>query len=97
MTSCLISRSISSMRATSKVASLPLAQIVLAASFGMTPSSAMRVGGMRLDLEPDVETGLRLPDGGHFGAGIAGDHRGLRTSKAGDHVRFPADCFYAAL
>ena len=41
MTSCLTSRSISSMRATSNLASLPLAQIVLAASFGMTPSSAM--------------------------------------------------------
>ena len=40
MTSCLVSRSISSMRATSKVAFLPLAQMVLAASFGITPSSA---------------------------------------------------------
>ena len=40
MTSCLVSRSISSMRATSKVASLALAQIVLAASFGITPNSA---------------------------------------------------------
>ena len=74
MTSCLTSRSISSMRATSKVASLPLSQIVFAASFGITPSSAMRVGGMRLDLEPDAEAGLRLPDRGHFRAGIAGDH-----------------------
>ena len=52
---------------------------------------------MRLDLEPDFEAGQRLPDGGHFRAGIAGDHRRLRTSKAGDHVRLPADCFYAAL
>ena len=41
MTSCLTSRSISSMRATSKMASLPFSQIVLAASFGMMPSSAM--------------------------------------------------------
>ena len=40
MTSCLVSRSISSIRATSKVAALPFSQIVLAASFGMTPSSA---------------------------------------------------------
>ena len=40
MTSCLVSRSISSIRATSKVASPALAQIVLAASFGITPSSA---------------------------------------------------------
>ena len=33
---------------------LPFSQIVLAASFGITPSSAMRVGGMGLDLEPDA-------------------------------------------
>ena len=80
MTSCLVSRSISSIRATSKVASLALAQIVLAASFGITPSSAMRVRRMRLDLEPDLEAGLRLPDGGHFRAGIAGDHGALWVS-----------------
>ena len=55
------------------------------------------IRGMRLDLEPDLETGQRLPDGGHFRACIAGDHRGLRASKAGDRARFPADCFYAAL
>ena len=41
MTSCLVSRSISSMRATSKVALRPLAQIFLAAAFGMMPSLAM--------------------------------------------------------
>ena len=40
MTSCLVSRSISSMRATSNVAALPLSQMVFAACFGMTPSSA---------------------------------------------------------
>ena len=40
MTSCLVSRSIASMRATSKVASLALAQIVFAASFGITPRFA---------------------------------------------------------
>src|SRR2546421_9993891 len=34
-----------------------------------------RVRRMRLDLEPDLETRLRLPDGGHFRAGIAGNHR----------------------
>jgi len=33
------------------------------------------VGGMPLDLVPDTEPGLRLPDRGHLGAGIAGDHR----------------------
>ncbi|CKZ21950.1 Uncharacterised protein [Mycobacterium tuberculosis] len=40
MTSCLVSRSISSIRSTLKVASLALAQMVLAASFGIVPSSA---------------------------------------------------------
>ena len=40
MTSCLVSRSISSIRATSKMASRALAQITLAASLGITPSSA---------------------------------------------------------
>jgi hypothetical protein len=43
MTSCLTSRSMASMRATSKVASAPLRQIVSAASRGTTPSSARAV------------------------------------------------------
>ena len=30
--------------------------------------------GMCLDLEPDSETGFGLPDAGHFGARVAGDH-----------------------
>ena len=41
MTSCLTSRSISSMRSMSNFAALPLAQIFLAAAFGTMPSSAM--------------------------------------------------------
>ena len=40
ITSCLVTRSISSMRATSNVTPAPLSQIVLAASLGMMPSSA---------------------------------------------------------
>jgi hypothetical protein len=32
---------------------------------------------MRLDLEPDLEARLGLPDRGHFRAGVAGDHGGL--------------------
>ena len=32
---------------------------------------------MRLDLEPDPEARLRLPDGSHFRAGVAGDHCAL--------------------
>ena len=41
MTSCLTSRSISSIRAMSNLAFLPLSQIFLAAAFGTMPSSAM--------------------------------------------------------
>ncbi len=41
MTSCLVVRSISSMRATSKRALLPLSQMAAAASFGIMPISAM--------------------------------------------------------
>ncbi len=36
---------------------------------------AQRLGGMRLDLEPDAETGFGRPEGDHFGARITGDHR----------------------
>ena len=52
-----------------------------------------RVRRMRLDLEPDLEAGLGRPDGGHFRAGVAGDHRGLRA-RAPDPGRF---VFYAVL
>ena len=40
MTSCLVTFSISSMRATSNFALPPFSQIAFAASFGMTPSLA---------------------------------------------------------
>ena len=40
MTSCLVTRSISSMRATSKVTCPAFSQIALADSLGMTPISA---------------------------------------------------------
>src|SRR5438045_4053532 len=33
-----------------------------------------RVAGMRLDLEPDAEPVLRLPDGAHLGPAVARDH-----------------------
>ena len=41
MTSCLVSRSIASMRAMSKLAFLPLSQIFFAAAFGTMPRFAM--------------------------------------------------------
>ena len=43
MTSCLVVRSISSMRSASNTTSLPLAQMASAALAGMVPSSAIRV------------------------------------------------------
>ncbi len=43
-----------------------------------------RVRRMRLDLEPDLEAGLRLPDRGHFRAGVAGNHR--RLLEKGGHA-----------
>src|SRR6185369_1355015 len=52
----------------------------------------LRVRRMRLDLEPDLEAGLRLPDGGHFRAGIAGDHRKLRRWAGREAI--PADLFF---
>ena len=33
-----------------------------------------RVGGMGFDLEPDPVARLRVPDRGHLGPGVAGDH-----------------------
>jgi hypothetical protein len=45
----------------------------------------LRVAGMGLDLVPDAELGGGLPDGGHLGAGIAGDHgQGLRWPSGRD-------------
>ncbi len=45
-----------------------------------------RVAGMRLDLEPDAEPGLGLPDGHHGGAGIARDHGGSGERKDEAHA-----------
>src|SRR3546814_1533088 len=51
------------------------------------------VAGMRLDLEPDAELLLRLPDGGHFGAGVTRDHGGLvgTGGKTGNGGKVAAD------
>ena len=83
MTSCLVSRSISSIRAMSKVDVARLGPDRLRGFLGDDAEFRLRISRMRLDLEPDLEAGLGLPDGGHFRAGIAGDHRKLRTSRAG--------------
>ncbi len=47
-----------------------------------------RLGGQRLDLEPDAEAVLRRPDGGHRRAGVAGNH------GCSDHIR--ASAMYGA-
>jgi hypothetical protein len=39
------------------------------------------VAGMGLDLEPDAELVLRLPDFHHFRAAVTGDHEGLLRSR----------------
>src|SRR6266700_8306653 len=51
------------------------------------------VGRMCLDLEPDLEAGLRLPDGGHLGAGITGDHRDSRRARGRVHMSLPGRLF----
>ena len=43
--------------------------------FGDHAKGRLRVTGMGLDLEPDLELGFWRPDGNHVGAGIARDHR----------------------
>ena len=78
MTSCLVSRSISSIRADIEGGVLGLGPDRLGGFLGDHAEFRQRVRRMRLDLEPDLEAGLRLPDGSHFRAGIAGDHRRLR-------------------
>src|SRR5450756_1427989 len=77
MTSCLVSRSISSIRSTSKVTSFALGPDRPGGFLGDGAEFRQRIRRMRLDLEPDLEARLRLPDGGHFRAGIAGNHRRL--------------------
>ena len=65
--------------------------------FGDDAELGQRVRRMRLDFEPDLEPGLRLPDRGHFRTGVAGDHRGLQTRWAGAKSSTLARYFYAAL
>ncbi len=38
------------------------------------PELGHGLGGQGLDLEPDAELGLGLPQAGHFGAAVAGNH-----------------------
>ena len=82
MTSCLTSRSIASMRATSNLAFLPLSQMVLAAVLRDDAELGHGVGGVRLDLEPDAKARLRVPDRRHLGPGVAWDHCGLTAKPA---------------
>jgi len=62
------------MRAMSNIEALPLAQMVLRGLFGDHAERRHRVGGMRLDLEPDPVARLRIPDRGHLQPAVARDH-----------------------
>lgn len=42
------------------------------------PELGHGLGGQSLDLEPNSELGLGLPNASHFGAAVAGDHFGVR-------------------
>src|SRR5579885_614003 len=42
--------------------------------FGNLAEFGHGLGGIGLDLEPDAELGLGLPDASHFGAAVAGNH-----------------------
>jgi hypothetical protein len=46
----------------------------LGGQLGDDPKFGHGVGGVGLDLEPDLVLGLAGPDGGGFGAGVAADH-----------------------
>ena len=73
ITSCLVTASIASIAATSIWGWSPTSPTAPLPRVGTTPSSPS-FGGVRLDLEPDCETGFGLPDRDHRGAGVAGDH-----------------------
>ncbi len=67
MTSCFVTASMASMRATSKVASRPIAQTFSAASFGTTPISARAVVAWA-----SISNQIRKRDSGDQIAVIAG-------------------------
>jgi hypothetical protein len=64
ITSCFTSASMASMRSTSKLALGPDRGGCV---FGDHAQFGERIGGMRLDLEPDPEARFGRPDGGHSG------------------------------
>ncbi len=55
----------------------PFSRMVRAADLPGWRRRGHRLGGQRLDLEPDAEAVLRRPDGGHFRAGVTGNHAAL--------------------
>ena len=48
---------------------------------------SLRIAGMRLDLKPDPETVLGLPDPGHLGSAVARNHRRLASAVSGAGLR----------
>src|SRR5882724_2331374 len=57
------------------------------------PELGHGIGRMRLDLEPNPEARLRLPDCGHFWSGVARDH-GRLSSVLQSESRAVADRAY---
>ena len=55
----------------------------LGRAFGHNAQLGELLRRVRLDLEPDAIFRLRLPQGGHFGAGVAGDHCGAPGAVKG--------------
>ena len=74
ITSCLVTFSISSIRADVEFRLPPLVPDRLRRRFRDHADLGHRLAGVSLDLEPDAKARLGRPDGGHLGAGIAGDH-----------------------
>jgi hypothetical protein len=55
----------------------------LGIGFGDNAKGGLGIAGMRLDLIPDAEFGLRVPNGNHVWAGIARDHHGPLIGRIG--------------
>ena len=92
MTSCFVTFSISSMRATS--ARGELEAVEGPAERGQVLGRDLAelhhgLGGGELDVEPDAEAPLRRPDAGHLGTRVARDHPTLRGRLAAG-FSFPA-------
>ena len=95
MTSCLVSRSISSIRATSKMASPGLGPDGLGGFLRDYAEFRQRVRRMRLDLEPDLEARLRPPRWRPFPGGYSGgSSRAPKQRRRGARGDFRPNRFF---